>query len=128
MQDPTNRSAAGPGSAVSFSDDEDTTQISGSRSSARGRRGSSRSSRDAYELGKSRTSARGRGRGRATSNLKQSTLDAALGFCRSERSLLALNFDDLNTGLHVIWSYSFLSIMLFSLPLPFWPSLDHGRL
>ncbi|KAG6637416.1 double-strand break repair protein MRE11 [Carya illinoinensis] len=85
-EDPTSRTAAGTGNAVSFSDDEDTTQISGSRTCARGRRGSSRSSRGAYELGKSRTSARGRGRGRGTSNLKQSTLDAALGFRRSERS------------------------------------------
>lgn len=119
MQDPTSRTAAGTGNAVSFSDDEDTTQISGSRTCARGRRGSSRSSRGAYELGKSRTSARGRGRGRGTSNLKQSTLDAALGFRRSERSLLALNFDDISTDLHVIWSYSFLCILLFSLSLPF---------
>nr|POE86835.1 double-strand break repair protein mre11 [Quercus suber] len=80
------RSTAGLGSAVSFSDDEDTTQLSGSKSSTRGRRGSSRSSRDATELGKSKTSTRGRGRGRGASNLKQTTLDASLGFRRSERS------------------------------------------
>ncbi|XP_050247361.1 double-strand break repair protein MRE11 isoform X1 [Quercus robur] len=80
------RSTAGLGSAVSFSDDEDTTQLSGSKSTTRGRRGSSRSSRDATELGKSKTSTRGRGRGRGASNLKQTTLDASLGFRRSERS------------------------------------------
>lgn len=80
------RSTAGLGSAVSFSDDEDTTQLSGSKPSTRGRRGSSRSSRDATELGKSKTSTRGRGRGRGASNLKQTTLDASLGFRRSERS------------------------------------------
>lgn len=86
LGDPKSKSAAGLGSAVSFSDDEDTTQLSGSKSSTRGRRGSSKPSRDASELGKSKTSTRGRGRGRGTSNLKQTTLDAALGFRRSERS------------------------------------------
>ncbi|XP_059441573.1 double-strand break repair protein MRE11 isoform X3 [Corylus avellana] len=86
FEDPRNKSAAGIGSAVSFSDDEDTTQISGSKSSARGRRGSSRVSRGASELGKSKTSTRGRGRGRGASNLKQTTLDAALGFRHSQRS------------------------------------------
>lgn len=86
LEDPTSRNAAGTGTAVSFSDDEDTTQISGSRSSARGRRGSSRSSRGAYESGKSKTSTRGRGRGRGASSLKQTTLDAAMGFRHSQRS------------------------------------------
>ncbi|XP_062170234.1 double-strand break repair protein MRE11 [Alnus glutinosa] len=86
FEDLRSRSAAGIGSAVSFSDDEDTTQISGSKSGARGRRGSSRASRGASELGKSKTSTRGRGRGRGASNLKQTTLDAALGFRHSERS------------------------------------------
>ncbi|KAL4619432.1 hypothetical protein ACB092_06G079000 [Castanea dentata] len=85
LGDSRSRSTAGLESAVSFSDDEDTTQLSGSKSSTRGRRGSSRSSRDAT-VGKSKTSTRGRGRGRGASNLKQTTLDASLGFRRSERS------------------------------------------
>ncbi|KAL4619429.1 hypothetical protein ACB092_06G079000 [Castanea dentata] len=85
LEDSRSRSTAGLESAVSFSDDEDTTQLSGSKSSTRGRRGSSRSSRDAT-VGKSKTSTRGRGRGRGASNLKQTTLDASLGFRRSERS------------------------------------------
>ncbi|XP_075668427.1 double-strand break repair protein MRE11 isoform X2 [Castanea sativa] len=85
LGDSRSRSTAGLESAVSFSDDEDTTQLSGSKSSTRGRRDSSRSSRDAT-VGKSKTSTRGRGRGRGASNLKQTTLDASLGFRRSERS------------------------------------------
>ncbi|CAK7327537.1 unnamed protein product [Dovyalis caffra] len=83
--------SAGVGSAVSFSDEEDAAQISGSTSTARGRKGSrvgSRSSRDVSETGKGKTPARGRGRGRGrgSSNLKQTTLDVTLGFRQSQRS------------------------------------------
>ncbi|XP_056173275.1 double-strand break repair protein MRE11 isoform X2 [Syzygium oleosum] len=77
-----NRSAAGIGSAVSFSDDEDTAEILGSKSATRGRKGSlgvSRSSRATSDLGRGKTSKRGRGRGRGSGNLKQTTLDSALG-------------------------------------------------
>ncbi|XWS27950.1 hypothetical protein CRYUN_Cryun25bG0024300 [Craigia yunnanensis] len=77
----------GIGSAASFSNDEDTAQILSSAN--RGRKGSltaSRSSCDAPEVGKSKTSARGRGRGRGSSGLKQTTLDATLGFHHSQRS------------------------------------------
>ncbi|KAJ4726225.1 Double-strand break repair protein [Melia azedarach] len=94
LEDIRSKSAAGIASAVSFSDDEDTTQISITKSAARGRKGSSaasRSSRDALELDKSKTSTRGRGRGRGrgSSNLKQTTLDATLGFRQSQRSASA---------------------------------------
>ncbi|MBA0660920.1 hypothetical protein Goklo_012860 [Gossypium klotzschianum] len=81
------KNVTGIGSAASFSDDEDTAQILSSAN--RGRKGSSsasRSSRDASELGKSSTRGRGRGRGRGSSGLKQTTLDATLGFRRSQRS------------------------------------------
>ncbi|XP_022753228.1 double-strand break repair protein MRE11 [Durio zibethinus] len=79
----------GVGSAASFSDDEDTAQLLSSAN--RGRKGSltaSRSSRDAPEVSKSKTSTRGRGRGRGrgSSGLKQTTLDATLGFRHSQRS------------------------------------------
>ncbi|KAF3453595.1 hypothetical protein FNV43_RR04035 [Rhamnella rubrinervis] len=91
LEDIRNKSATGIGSAISFSDDEDTTQISGSKTTARGRRGSSRTSGGASELGTAKTSTRGRGRGRgrgraSSSSLKQTTLDAALGFRQSQRS------------------------------------------
>ncbi|KAK4348390.1 hypothetical protein RND71_031145 [Anisodus tanguticus] len=84
--------STGVGSAVSFSDDEDSTMLSASKSTAgKGRKESSqsfRSSRDASEVGKtsSRGRGRGRGRGRASSSLKQTTLDASLGFRQSQRS------------------------------------------
>nr|AWD26912.1 double-strand break repair protein MRE11 [Prunus yedoensis] len=81
-------SAAGTASAVSFSDDEDTTQMTGLKSTSRGRKGPSKPS--SSEVGKGKTSTRGRGRGRgrgrASSNLKQTTLDASLGFRQSQRS------------------------------------------
>ncbi|KAL5548020.1 hypothetical protein UlMin_003251 [Ulmus minor] len=80
------KGGAGIGSAMSFSDDEDTTQISGLKSSARGRKGS-RPSADAEVVKTStRGRGRGRGRGRASSSMKQTTLDAALGFRPSQRS------------------------------------------
>ncbi|PON55870.1 DNA double-strand break repair protein Mre, partial [Parasponia andersonii] len=89
-EDFRNKSGAGVGSAVSFSDDEDTAQLSGPKSTARGRKGSSSLSGAASELGKGKTSTRGRGRGRgrgrASGNLKQTTLDATLGFRPSQRS------------------------------------------
>ncbi|KAK5834252.1 hypothetical protein PVK06_018129 [Gossypium arboreum] len=81
------KNVTGIGSAASFSDDEDTAQILSSAN--KGRKGSSaasRPSRDASELGKSSTRGRGRGRGRGSSGLKQTTLDATLGFRRSQRS------------------------------------------
>lgn len=80
------------GSAVSFSDDEDATMPSASKSTAgKGRKDSSqsfRTSREASEVGKisSRGRGRGRGRGRASNSLKQTTLDASLGFRQSQRS------------------------------------------
>ncbi|CAN1239236.1 Double-strand break repair protein MRE11 [Linum grandiflorum] len=86
IQDFRSTNAPGIGSAVSFSDDEETTQVSGARSTARGRKGNTR---NATEVGKSKTSARGRGRGRGSSNMKQTTLDASLGFRQSQRSASA---------------------------------------
>lgn len=80
------KSAAGIGSAISFSDDEDTTHMTGSKSTARGRRGSSRPSSSEVVKGKTSTRGRGRGRGKGSTNLKQTTLDAALGFRHSQRS------------------------------------------
>lgn len=60
-----------------------------SRSATRGRKGSgaSRSSRGAAEPVKGKTSTRGRGRGRGSANLKQMTLDSALGFRHTDRSV-----------------------------------------
>ncbi|GLT74748.1 hypothetical protein SLA2020_465260 [Shorea laevis] len=87
FEDSRSKSTAGIGSAIAFSDDEDATQTTGS--ATRGRKGSSgvsRSSRGARERAKSKTSARGRGSGRGSGNLKQTTLDAALGFRQSQRS------------------------------------------
>ncbi|KAF8023984.1 hypothetical protein BT93_F1246 [Corymbia citriodora subsp. variegata] len=87
-----NRSATGIGSTVSFSDDEGTAEILGSRSATRGRRGSSgvsRSSRATSDLGRGKTSTRGRGRGRGSANLKQTTLDSALVSRRRESTSAA---------------------------------------
>ncbi|CAH9099414.1 unnamed protein product [Cuscuta europaea] len=86
-----NRSGGGFGSEVSFSDDEETKRFSTSRSTAanKGRKESSqnfRSSRDASEVAnKTSSRGRGRGRGRASANLKQTTLDASIGFRQSLR-------------------------------------------
>lgn len=84
------KSTAGIGSAVSFSDDEDATQLSGPKTATRGRRGSSSAStRGTSDLAKTKTSTRGRGRGRGkggSTTLKQTTIDASLGFRHSERS------------------------------------------
>ncbi|XP_015086200.1 LOW QUALITY PROTEIN: double-strand break repair protein MRE11 [Solanum pennellii] len=80
--------STGVGSAVSFSDDEDASMPSASKSTAgKGRKESSqsfRSSREASEVARGR--GRGRGRGRASNSLKQTTLDASLGFRQSQRS------------------------------------------
>lgn len=84
--------STGVGSAVSFSDDEDASMLSASKSTAgKGKKESSqsfRSSREVSEVGKtsSRGRGRGRGRGRASNSLKQTTLDASLGFRQSQRS------------------------------------------
>ncbi|OVA20210.1 DNA repair protein Mre11 [Macleaya cordata] len=94
LRDTRGKSTAGLGNSNSFSDDEDTTQmLSSSKSSTRGRKASSvasRFSQDVSGVGKTGTSTsgrgRGRGRGRGSSNLKQTTLDAALNIRRSERS------------------------------------------
>lgn len=88
---------AGSKSAVSFSDDDDddddATQFAGSKSTARGKKVTASalsSSHDASETGKGSTRGRGRGRGRGrakgATNMKQTTLDASLGFRRSQRS------------------------------------------
>ncbi|XP_074364264.1 double-strand break repair protein MRE11-like, partial [Apium graveolens] len=84
------RSTKAAGSAVSFSDDEDSTQLYGTKSATRGRKVASqsfRSSHDAPEISKPARGkgSRGRGRGRGSSNLKQTTLDASMGV-RSGRS------------------------------------------
>ncbi|WCJ32108.1 Double-strand break repair protein MRE11 [Euphorbia peplus] len=83
-------SATGIGSAVSFSDDEDTTLVSGK--TQKGSKVASRSARDTSEAGRARTSTRGRGRGRGrgSTSLKQTTLDATLGFRQSQRSASAV--------------------------------------
>ncbi|KAI3471967.1 hypothetical protein Pfo_028655, partial [Paulownia fortunei] len=71
-----NRST-GVGSAASFSEDEDATLFSGSKSTRKGRK----------ELScKTTGRGRGRGRGRASNALKQTTLDVTLGFRHSQRS------------------------------------------
>lgn len=85
-QDFGSKSSTAVGSAVSFSDDEDTVKASGSKST-RGRKVSSSAAEDTS----TKTSTRGRGRGRgrgSSSSLKQTTLDAALGFRQSQRFFL----------------------------------------
>lgn len=87
-EDFRSKGVAGARNAVSFSDDEDATQLSGLKSAARGRKAAGMGSHDASQPGKTSTRGRGRGRGRgkASTNLKQTTLDASLGFRRSQRS------------------------------------------
>ncbi|CAF2326096.1 unnamed protein product [Brassica napus] len=70
---------------ASFSDDEDTTQISGSVPATRGRRGSSTGT----SRGRAKAPTRGRGRGKASSAMKQTTLDGSLGLRQSQRSASA---------------------------------------
>ncbi|KAK4752785.1 hypothetical protein SAY87_021583 [Trapa incisa] len=82
----TNKGTSRATSVVSFSDDEDAADISASRPSARGRKTSAAVSRSrgAAEPAKGKTSTRGRGRGRGSANLKQMTLDSALGFLHTD--------------------------------------------
>ncbi|XP_077254044.1 double-strand break repair protein MRE11-like [Tasmannia lanceolata] len=88
LQDRRGKSTAGLGSSNSFSDDEDTRNVfSSSKSVSQGRKGlyeSSKSTRDPSEA--RRTGASRRGRGRGSSSLKQTTLDATMTIRRSERS------------------------------------------
>ncbi|RZC50778.1 hypothetical protein C5167_019205 [Papaver somniferum] len=90
FRDTRGKNTAGFGISNSFSDDEDTTQLlSSSRSTARGSKSSavaSRSSQDAFGTSTRGRGTRGRGKGRGSSNLKQTTLDAALTIRRSDRS------------------------------------------
>ncbi|KAJ0774296.1 putative DNA double-strand break repair protein Mre11 [Helianthus annuus] len=80
-----NKAPGGIGSAVSFSDDEDTTQLYGSKSTGRGKKGSLQPFKSARDV--SAPSRRGgRGRGRGSNSLKQTTLDATFMSRRSERS------------------------------------------
>ncbi|VFQ79766.1 unnamed protein product [Cuscuta campestris] len=88
-------------SAVSFSDDENTSPFPTSKYTAanKGRKEPSpsfRSSHDASELAKtsSRGRGRGRGRGRASTSLKQTTLDASLGIRQSQRSASVRSIED----------------------------------
>jgi double-strand break repair protein MRE11 len=67
---------------ASFSDDEDTTQMSGLAPPTRGRRGSSTAN---TTRGRAKAPTRGRGRGKASSAMKQTTLDSSLGFRQSQR-------------------------------------------
>lgn len=88
MENIVNKAPGGIGSAVSFSDDEETTQFAGSRSTGRGKKGSLqqfKSARDVSEVSKT-SRGRGRGRGKGSNSLKQTTLDSAMMFRRSERS------------------------------------------
>ncbi|KAI4388321.1 hypothetical protein MLD38_000659 [Melastoma candidum] len=81
------KSTGGP--AMSFSDDEDVTEASGSKYSGGGRKGSlgvSIPSRNTSEVARGKASTRGRGRGRGSINLIQSTLDGALGNRQRERN------------------------------------------
>ncbi|XP_010443002.1 PREDICTED: double-strand break repair protein MRE11-like [Camelina sativa] len=71
---------------ASFSDDEDTTQMSGLEPATRGRRGSSTAN---TSRGRAKAPTRGRGRGKASSAMKQTTLDGSLGFRQSQRSASA---------------------------------------
>ncbi|KAI3928299.1 hypothetical protein MKW98_023900 [Papaver atlanticum] len=90
FRDTRGKNTAGFGISNSFSDDEDTAQLlSSSRSTARGSKSSavaSRSSQDAFGTSTRGRGTRGRGKGRGSSNLKQTTLDAALTIRRSDRS------------------------------------------
>ncbi|KAI3988181.1 hypothetical protein MKX01_011970 [Papaver californicum] len=90
LRDTRGKNTAGFGISNSFSDDEDTAQLlSSSRSTARGIKSSSvasRSSQDAFGTSTRGRGTRGRGKGRGSSNLKQTTLDAALTIRRSDRS------------------------------------------
>ncbi|KAJ0953687.1 putative mre11, DNA-binding, metallo-dependent phosphatase, mre11, DNA-binding domain superfamily [Helianthus annuus] len=79
-----NKAPGGIGSAVSFSDDEDTTQLYGSKSTGRGKKGSLQPFKSARDVS-APTRRGGRGRGRGSNSLKQTTLDATFMSRRSER-------------------------------------------
>lgn len=88
LQNVRSRSTQGVPSSTSFSDDEDATLFSGSKSTRKGRKEPSqslRSTRDTTEAGKTTGRGRGRGRGRGASTLKQTTLDTSMGFRHSQR-------------------------------------------
>lgn len=91
LQDIKGKKTLGLGNSNSFSDEEDTTQtFSSSKIAGRGKKassGASRPSNDASERTRGRASKRGRGRG--SSNLKQTTLDAAMRIRHSDRSASA---------------------------------------
>ncbi|GMH24308.1 hypothetical protein Nepgr_026151 [Nepenthes gracilis] len=90
-EDARKKDNSGIGSAASFSDDEDNTQITGLNPARPGKKVSSAaagSSHNASQPAKIPTRGRGRGRGRGFGNLQQTTLDASLGFRRSDRSAL----------------------------------------
>ncbi|KAG6433935.1 hypothetical protein SASPL_105554 [Salvia splendens] len=85
------RSSQGVTGTTSFSDDEDATPLTGSKSTRKGRKEPSQSLKSSQDIteaskpaGKGR--GRGRGRGRGSSILKQTTLDTSLGFRHSQRS------------------------------------------
>ncbi|GAB2225834.1 hypothetical protein Droror1_Dr00021602, partial [Drosera rotundifolia] len=89
-EDAASKDATGAGNVISFSDDDDDDmpQLTGPKATRRGSKVSSPalgSSRDASQLGKAPTRGRDRGRGKASGNLKQTTLDGSLGFRRSDR-------------------------------------------
>lgn len=88
----TNKAPGGIGSAVSFSDDDDeneTTQFIGSKSTGRGKKGTLTQFKSTHDVSQVTKTTRGRGRGRgrgSTNTMKQTTLDTAMMFRRSERS------------------------------------------
>ncbi|XP_051130559.1 double-strand break repair protein MRE11 isoform X2 [Andrographis paniculata] len=89
------------GTADAFSEDEDAVVVSGTTSARKNRQGLSqslRSSRDSPEAAKTTGRGRGRGRGRSSNSLKQTTLDAAMGFRHSQRSASAAASASLHTG------------------------------
>ncbi|GAB2284579.1 meiotic recombination [Dionaea muscipula] len=89
-EDARSNNTSGVSGMVSFSDDDDNVpQISAPKTTARGKKmlpTAMGSSHAASKLGKTPASGRGRGRGKASGNLKQTTLDGSLGFRGSNRS------------------------------------------
>ncbi|XP_071730171.1 double-strand break repair protein MRE11-like isoform X2 [Rutidosis leptorrhynchoides] len=89
MENMMNKTSGGIGSATTFSDDEEPTLFTGSKSTGRGKKGSLQpftSARDVADVSKTSSRGRGRGRGKGSTSLKQTTLDASSMFRRSERS------------------------------------------
>jgi len=144
MQEFRNKDVAGARNAVSFSDDDDATQLSGSKSAARGRKAAATGSHGASQTGKTSTRGRGRGRGRgkASTNMKQTTLDASLGFRRSQRytslwffsiALLVSFLFGILLSCKLLWSLTLWNELIFyglSLwcDLCFWLNIIVGRL